>query len=203
VTAATSNNRFTGDLRADVLVAIVILAALIGGYVYRQSLYTATTRVTDSFSGFSISIPSQWSVNQANVDDDTFISASNPQAASLYKSSVSGKSFAIDTESPATIDDIVDRLIQQHGDELLGFHLLDDQPTTIDGVSSRAVRYAYVTRPIDDPFSDAPPVVVIATDYIIYTSSEYWIITVTVDEKIADDEQTDFEHIIGSITLPQ
>jgi hypothetical protein len=203
VTAATSNNRFTGDLRADVLVAVVIVAALIGGYVYRQSLYTATTRVTDSFSGFSISIPSHWSVNQANADDDTFISASNPQADSLYKSSVSGKSFAIDTESPATIDEIVDRLIQQHGDELLGFHLLDDQSTTVAGGPSRAVRYAYVTRPIDDPFSDAPPVVVIATDYVIYTSSEYWIITLTADEKIADDEQKDFDNIISSISLPQ
>jgi len=158
--------------------------------------------VTDSFSGFSISIPSQWTV-QTDSAADTFITAYDSRAESAYKSSISGQSFAIDTENPATLNDIVDRLIQQRGDELLAFHLLDDQPTTVAGAQARAVQYAYVTRPIDDPFSDAPPVVVIATDYVIYTANEYWVLTLVADEKIADREQKDFDNILKSVTLPQ
>ncbi len=201
MTTATSTRRFTGDFRADVLVAIVVVAALVGGFVYWQSLSGQTTRVTDSFSGFSMSIPNQWTVQQ-DPSSDTFITASNSRADSSYKSSISGQSFAIDTDNPATLDDIVDRLIQQRGDELMAFHLLDDQPTTVAGAQARAVSYAYVTRPIDDPFSDAPPVVVIATEYVIYTANEYWVVTLVADEKIAAKEQKDFDNILASVSLP-
>ena len=48
----------------------------------------------------------------------------------------------------------------------------------------------------------SPPVVVIATDYVIYTATEYWVVTATADEKIADQEQRDFDRIIQSIRLP-
>lgn len=201
MTTATSSRRFTGDFRADVLVAIVVAVALIGGYAYWQSLAGQTVQVTDSFSGFSIKIPNHWTVEQ-DPSSDTFINAYDSRADSSYKTSISGQSFAIDTENPATLNDIVDRLIQQRGDELMAFHLLDDQPTTIAGAEARAISYAYVTRPIDDPFSDAPPVVVITTDYVIYTANEYWVVTLVADEKIADHEQRDFNNILSSITLP-
>ena len=200
-TTASPASRFTGDLRADVLVAIVIAAALIGGYVYQFSLRGQTTRVADPNSNFSLSIPGNWTAAE-EIPLDTFVVAYDTRADSIYKSTIAGQSFALDSDNPTQLDQIVDRLIQRHGEELLVYHLIEDQPTTVAGAEARAIQYAYVTQPIDDPFMASPPVVVIATDYVIYTDTEYWLITLAADEKIAEQAQADFDSIIQSITLP-
>jgi hypothetical protein len=60
-----------------------------------------------------------------------------------------------------------------------------------------------VTQPIDEPFSSSPPVIVVATDYVIYSpAKEYWVMTLAADEKVADKEQADFNIILRSIVLP-
>jgi hypothetical protein len=157
--------------------------------------------VADPNSGFAVSIPSYWTVAE-ELPPDTFISAYDTRAESVYKSAIRAQSFATDPDNPAQLEDIVDRLVERHGEELLAYHLLDIQPSTVAGAEARLVQYAYVTQPIDEPFMASPPVVVIASDYIIYTAGEYWILTLTADEKIADQAAGDFERIIQSITLP-
>lgn len=199
--ATASSRRFAGDFRADVLVMVVIAAALVGAYAYRLSLFSQTRRVADPSSGFSVSIPSYWKVDD-ELPPDTFISAYDTRADSVYKSAITAQSFAIDPENPAQLDDIVTRRIERQGEELLGHHLLDLQPITIAGAEARAIQYAYVARPIDEPFMASPPVVVMATDYVIYTGDEYWILTLTADEKILEKEARDFDNIIRSIALP-
>lgn len=199
--ATTPSRRFTGDFRADVLVAVVVAIALVAGYAYRLSLSAQTTRVADPSSGFAVSIPSYWTVNE-ELPPDTFISAYDTRAESVYKSTITAQSFAIDPDNPAQLENIVDRLVERHGEELLGYHLLDIQPSTIAGAQASTIQYAYVAQPIDEPFMASPPVVVIATDYIIYTADEYWLLTLTADEKLAEKERQDFERIIQTIALP-
>ncbi len=200
-TAASPSRRFTGDFRADVLVAVLVITALLAAYIYQLSLQARTTPVIDQNSGFALSIPNNWTVEEEPLAD-TFVSAYDSRVASVYKSTVAGRSFAIDPDNPAALEDIVNRLIDQHGQELPSYHLLDSQATTVAGAKAWAINYAYVAQPIDDPFMAAPPVVVIATDYVIYTNIEYWLITLTADEKVVDKEKRDFDRIIGSIDLP-
>jgi hypothetical protein len=203
VTAAASTRRFTGDFRADVLVAVVVAAALVGAFFYKQSLSAQTTRVSDPHSGFALSIPGHWATKDAGeLSADTFVEAFNPRADSVYKSTVIGQSFLIDSDNPVAIATIVDRIIQRHGDELLGYQLLDILSTTVAGAEAQQIDYAYVARPIDDPFMASPPVIVLATDYVVYAPTEYWIVTLTVDEQIASKEQADFGAIVKSIMLP-
>lgn len=201
MTAAAQPRRFTDDRRADVLVAVVVVAALLGAYFYRLSLSGQTIRFEDPGSGFALSVPDGWTITTTEAAD-TFVSARNPHADSVYKSTVVGQSFLLDPDNPATLDTIVDRIIQRRGEELLGYHLMDDQPTIVGGAEARRIDYAYVTQPIDDPFMASPPVVVLATDYIIHTPAEYWILTLAADEKIADKERAGFDNILESVALP-
>jgi hypothetical protein len=199
---ASSSRRFTGDFRADVLVGVIVLAALVVAFVYQGSLTGKTTPFTDSHSGLSLSIPDNWTVNEDNVVD-TFVSAYDTRADSIYKSTVVGRSFALDPDNPATLDTLVNGIVQEHQDTLTAFHLMDIQPATVGGAESQSIQYAYVTQPIDDPFSSSPPVIVIATDYVIYSANkEYWVMTLASDEKIFDKEQADFTTIINSVKLP-
>lgn len=206
MTTAASTRRFTGDFRADVLVAVVVAAALAGAFFYKQSLSAQITRVSDPHSGFALSIPGHWTTKDAGeLSADTFVEAFNSRADSVYKSTVIAQSFLIDPDNPVAIATIVDRIIQRHGDELLGYQLLDIQPIAIAGAEAQQIDYAYVARPIDDPFMASPPVVVLATGYVIFDRflTQYWIVTLTADEKIADKERADFDSILKSITLPQ
>jgi hypothetical protein len=201
VTTLAPSRRFTGDLRADVLVMLVILVALSAGYVYRLTRSTQAVPVTDPNSGFTLRIPGDWTVSE-ELPSDTFLSAYDARAGSVYKTTVSAQSFALDPEAPTGIEDIINRLVERHGEELLGYHLLDIQPATLAGAESRRVQYAYVTQPIDEPFMASPPVVVMASDYVIYTADEYWVLTLTADEKILDEEAQTFDTILRSVNVP-
>lgn len=204
MTTASPSRRFTGDLRADILVGLIVIMALGLAFFYQRSLTGRTTPFIDSHSGLALSIPDNWTVDENNNNDiDTFVTAYNTRSDSIYKSAVSGRSFALDSDNPATLETIVNGLVQEHQDTLLAFHLMAIQPATIDGAEAQTIQYAHVTQPIDDPFSSSPPVIVIATDYVIYSAAkEYWVLTLTADEKIAAKEQSDFNTIVSSIKLP-
>lgn len=193
--------RLSEDTRSDLLVALVVVVALGLGWVYKSSLATRTTRAADPHSQFSLAIPSHWLTHESD-SEDTFLVAENPNADSVYKSAITGQSFLLDPQSPTALDTLVDRLVQRHGDELTGYHLLDIQSRMISGAEARVVEYAYVVQPIDQPFRASVPVVVRAFDYLIYTPTEYWLLTFTADEQWVEKEREGFERMMGSIQLP-
>lgn len=202
MTTASPSRRFTGDVRADVLVGVIVVLALLLAFFYQRSLTGKTSSFTDTTSGLTLSIPDNWTVDEDN-EIDTFVTAYNTRADSIYKSAISGRSFALDADNPSTLETIVNGIVQEHQDNLLAFHLIDIQPATVGGAEAQTIQYAHVTQPIDDPFSSSPPVIVIATDYVIYSpAKEYWVLTLTADEKIVDKEQNDFKTIVGSVKLP-
>ncbi len=203
MTTVAPARRFTGDFRADVLVLVVAVVALVAAFIYETSLGGQTAQFKDPNSGLTLAIPNNWTVNSTQ-DPEVFVSAYDTRADSVFKSSITGRSFALDTEQPADLDTIVDGLIADHQNTLQVFHLFDTKTVTLAGNEGRAIHYAYVTQPIDQAFSDSPPVIVIATDYVVYSpGKEYWVLTQAADEKIADREQSDFQTIIKSIRLPQ
>ena len=193
--------RLSEDTRADLLVALVVVFALALGWVYKSSLATRTTRAADPNSQFSLAIPSHWLTHESD-SEDTFLVAENPNADSVYKSAVTGQSFLLDPQSPTALDTLTDGLILRHGEELTGYHLLDIQSRMIGGAEARVVEYAYVVQPIDQPFRASMPVVVRAFEYLIYTPTEYWLLTFTADERLVEKEREGFERMIGSIQLP-
>lgn len=202
MTTSASTSRLNTDLRSDILVLVVAAVALLVGYLYQNSLVAQTTQFTDSQSGLTLSIPNNWTVNTVD-DQEVFVSAYDTRADSVFKSTITGRSFALDTEKPADLETIVNGLVDDRQKNLLAFHLIKTETVTLGGSEGRAIHYAYVTQPIDEAFSDSPPVVVIATDYIVYSpGKEYWVLTGAADEKIANREQSDFDTILKSIKLP-
>ncbi len=201
MTTAAPNRQLSEDTRADLLVALVVAVALTIGWFYKESLFSQVTVTVDPNSQFKVSLPSHWLTHELE-SADTFLSAENPRADSVYKSTALGQSFLLDPESPTVIDTVVDRLVQQHGDELTGYHLLDIRPDTVGGAEGRIVEYAYIVQPIDQPFRASLPVVVHALDYVIYTPTEYWLLSFTADEQLMAKEQKSFEQMVTSVQLP-
>jgi hypothetical protein len=132
VTTAAPSRRFTGDFRADVLVVAVVVVALTVAFFYQRSLTNQTTTFKDDHSGLTLAIPNNWTVNK-DGPEDTFVSAYDTRADSIYKSTINGRSFALDADNPSNLDTLVDGLVQEHQTNLLAFHLLDIQPTTVGG----------------------------------------------------------------------
>ncbi len=195
--------RLSEDTRSDLLVALVVVVALALGWFYKSSLSSQTTPVADRNSQFSLAIPSRWLTHEPDAEaEDTFLIAENPAANSVYKSAVTGRSFLLDPQSPTALDTLTDGLVQRHGDELTGYHLLDIQRRMIGGAEARVVEYAYVLQPIDQPFRASVPVVVHGFDYLIYTPTQYWVLTFTADELLVEKEREGFERVISSIQLP-
>ncbi len=201
MSAASPSRQLSEDTRADLLVALVVAVALTIGWFYKETALSQVTPTLDPNSQFKVSLPAHWLAHELE-SVDTFLSAENPRADSVYKTTVVGQSFQLDPESPTALDTLVDRLVQQHGDELLGYHLLDIRTDTVDGAETRIVEYAYVVQPIDQPFRAAVPVVVHAFDYVIYTPTEYWLLTFTADEQLMAKEQKNLEQIVASVELP-
>lgn len=201
MTTAPVSRRLSEDYRADLLVALVVALALAAGWLFKSSLTSRTTVVTDPNSQFKAAIPSYWSTRESD-SADTFLAAENPNAPSTFKSSVLGQSFLLDPENPTALDALVDRLVQQHGDTLIGYHLLDIRAQNVAGAEARVVEYAYIVQPIDQPFRASVPVVVHATDTLIYTPKEYWLLTLAADERLYAKEQPNFDRIVASVQLP-
>lgn len=203
MTACAPARRLSEDNRADLLVALVVALALAAGWIYKTNALSQTAQAADPNSGLTLQLPAYWLIRQPG-SVDTFLTAENPRADSIFKSSVVGQSFLLDPESPTPLGALVDRLVRRRGEELLGYHLLDIRSELIaqGAAEARLVEYAYVVQPIDQPFRAAVPVVVHAVDYVIYTPTEYWLLTFAADEQRAADELPVFEQIVRSIRLP-
>lgn len=203
MTTAAPARRLSDDTRSDLLVLLVAAIALIVAFVYQYSLASKTSVFTDPHSGLTLSVPDNWTVTQTTDDPEVFVSAYDTRADSVFKSTIIGRSFALDTDNPADLDTIVNGLVDDRQKNLLAFHLIQTETLTLSGSEGRAIHYAYVTQPIDDAFTNSTPIVVTATDYIIYSpGKEYWVITTAADEKIADRERADFDTIVNSVHKP-
>ncbi|MBI3764461.1 MAG: hypothetical protein HY260_21690, partial [Chloroflexi bacterium] len=148
----------------------------------------------------SLSLPAHW--QRDPLATGVIVSASDPRSASFYKAGVSGYSRQIDPQNPLSADQLVDRRVNEQGGAVLAYQLISITPTKVAGADARAVEYAFVDRPIDQPFRAALPVVVHAVDYIIFTPSQYFVITFSADQAEFQNEQEQFQRILKSIRLP-
>ena len=190
------------DRRSDGLVLLVVLVALVIGWIYRGTLLNEKQTLVDEISGLQLEIPATWNLA---LEEDTAVdlAAIDPRADSAYKTRLSLYSRLLDPNNPVGLSSVVDRLVENYTENLTSFQLLALDNRTIQGADTAVLEYAYAVNPIDEPFRASLPVVVHTLEYVIYTPTQYWVLTLSADEKLFDESSGSFENIVAVIELPR
>ncbi len=182
----------------DIGVAIVVIVALALGFVLRSQVGGQTTTFQDKASGFSIAYPASWG-GVASLQG-AILDVSDPRTGSVYKTSLSVEKRGLDPQNPPTIQQLVDRRIQQQG-ALTAFHLLSSQDDTVAGAKAMRQEYAYVVQPIDQALRASVPVVVHAIEYVVVTKDNAFFITLNAPESAFADASAQMNDIIRSVKV--
>jgi hypothetical protein len=184
-------------------VAVCLVVALVAGWFFKGAVQSQTQVIEDPLTGLRLSVPATW---QADQDvPNVILAASNGHSASTFKTKLTVISRQVDTSAGLDPEQIVERVVQQHQNELLGYHLLAIEPVdNVAGSQARMISYAYVVQPesVDRPFQASLPVVVESADYLVFTADRYYVLTLAADSQDYEAQAQDFELILKSLSLP-
>jgi hypothetical protein len=186
--------------RKDVGVAIVVIAALLGGALLRQSVTQQTVAFADAGTGLRMSLPAGYAETSTMLPD-AIVKMSDQYGASPYKSNVVVESLEIDKSNIPTLQQLMDRRVELRS-KLTGYHFIGNNETSINGHKAMELRYAYVDQPIDQPRRVSLPVVVIGREYIALSTNRVYYITTAVPEQEADTAGADLQRVVETITIP-
>lgn len=166
--------------RKDVGVLIVLSVALALAYLLRSQIEGRTSFFQDQNTPFALTYPTAW--RRVDTPEGALLKVENPRTDSTFKTALTVESRALDTQSPPTLQQLLDRRVKQHG-TLTGYHLLaQPQEEQIDMAKAMFLEYAYIVQPIDEPRRASLPVVVHALEYIVVTKENVFYITLAAPE---------------------
>ncbi len=180
-------------LPKDVGVAVVVLAALLLGVLLRSSVEGNTRIFENADHTFSISYPSTW--RSGTVTDTVLLRVEDPQTDSAYKTNVTVEERELDTTSPPTLQEFIDRRVVQRG-ALTGYHFLSSAERSVGGARAAEIEYAFVAQPIDRSGSDSLPVVVHSREYMVVAKNRAYYITLAAPENDFDRASRQFDRML-------
>jgi hypothetical protein len=186
-------------LRTDLGVAIVVIVAMLLGWLLRTTTYNRTSVFQDSETGLSLQFPAAW----GTVDSlqDVLLKVENPTTDSSYKTNLVVEARELDPQNPPTLQEFVDRRVTQKSN-LTGYHFISEQEATVAGEKARQLRYAYVVQPNDQPRRVSLPVVVVARDYIVVAKDRVYYLTVAAPENEFAAASAQLDDILQTVKLP-
>jgi hypothetical protein len=200
-TDTTPEDRFLGvpHLGKDLGVALVVIVALLLGWVLREATLNRTIAYQDSETGFSLQFPAAWGA----VDSlqDVMLKVENPATASAYKTNLVVEARELDPQNPPTLQEFVDRRVTQRS-SLTGYHFIGEQDATVDGHKARELKYAYAVQPIEQPRRVALPVVVEAREYIVVGKDRVYYLTVAAPENEFATASAQLDQILKTVDVP-
>jgi len=110
------------------------------------------------------------------------------------------ESRELDPASPPTLQDLVDRRVEQRSG-LTGYHFLANADATVGGAKSARIEYAYVVQPNDEPRRASRPVVVQAREYIVVGPDRTYYISLSAPENAFEEASALFERTIKTVQL--
>jgi hypothetical protein len=197
----TPEDRFLGvpHLGKDISVAIVVIVALLLGWLLREATLSRTIAYQDGETGFSLKFPAAWGV--ADSLQDVMLKVENPTTGSAYKTNLVVEARDLDPQNPPTLQEFVDRRVTQKGN-LTGYHFISEQDATVDGNKARQIVYAYVVQPIDQPRRVSLPVVVEAREYIVVGKDRVYYITVAAPQDEFATANAQLDGILKTVDFP-
>jgi hypothetical protein len=197
----TPEDRFLGvpHLGKDLGVAIVVIVALLLGWLLREATWSRAIAYQDSETGLSLQFPAAWST--ADSLQDVLLKVENPTTGSAYKTNLVVEARDLDPQNPPTLQEFVDRRVTQKG-SLTGYHFISEQDGAVDGEKARQIVYAYVVQPIDQPRRVSLPVVVVAREAIVVGKDRVYYITVAAPEEESATASAQLDNILKTVNLP-
>jgi hypothetical protein len=197
----TPEDRFLGvpHLGKDIGVAIVVIVALLLGWLLREATLSRTIAYQDGETGFSLKFPAAWGV--ADSLQDVMLKVENPTTGSAYKTNLVVEARDLDPQNPPTLQEFVDRRVTQKGN-LTGYHFISEQDAAVDGNKARQIVYAYVVQPIDQPRRVSLPVVVEAREYIVVGKDRVYYITVAAPQDEFATASAQLDGILKTVDFP-
>jgi hypothetical protein len=200
-TNTNQEDRFLGvpHLGKDLGVAIVVIAALLLGWLLREVTLNRAVAFQDSDTGLSLQFPAAW----GTVDSlqDVLLKVENPATDSAYKTNLVVEVRDLDPQNPPTLQEFVDRRVTQKSN-LMGYHFISEQDATVDGEKARQIVYAYVVQPNDQPRRVSLPVVVMAREYIVVAGDRVYYLTVAAPEEEFATASARLDNILKTVNLP-
>ncbi len=200
-TNANQDDKFLGvpHLGKDLGVAIVVIAALLLGWLLRTTTLNRTSAFQDSATGLSLQFPAAW----GTVDSlqEVLLKVENPATDSSYKTNLVVEARDLDPQNPPTLQEFVDRRVTQKGN-LTGYHFISEKEDTVAGEKARQIVYAYVVQPNDQPRRVSLPVVVIAREYIVVAKDRVYYLTVAAPEQEFTAASAQLDNILQTVNLP-
>lgn len=197
----TPNNTPVWRLRLlpkDLGVALVTLLALGLGWLLMAQTEGQTRAFADPDSPLRLAYPAGWM--SADSFQDVLLKVEDPLTPSAFKTTLTVESREIDPASPPTLQDLLDRRVEQRG-LLTGYHFLAEGETTVAGARAISSEFAYVVQPIDQPRRASLPVVVHAREYIFVTADRSYYVTLAAPDNAFERASAQFEQIIGSMEI--
>jgi hypothetical protein len=181
----------------DIGVAVVVIIALAVGLFLRYYVDNSTSTYTSDL-GLRFSYPSTW--RTVDNGDGTILHVEDPTTDSAYKTNVTIESRDLDPGSPPTLQELVDRRVQQHSG-LASYHFLTNTESNVAGARAEAVEYAYVVQPIDVLRTSALPVVVHTREYIVVSNNRTFYITLSAPDNSFDQANGQFDRMIQTAAI--
>jgi hypothetical protein len=197
----TPEDRLLGvpHLGKDIGVALVVIVALLLGWLLREATLNRTIAYKDSETGLSLQFPAAWSAVDAL--QDVLLKVENPATGSAYKTNLVVEARDLDPQNPPTLQEFVDRRVTQKG-SLTGYHFIREQDGVVDGNKAREIVYAYVVQPIEQQRRVSLPVVVAAREVIIVGADRVYYITVAAPENEFDAASVRLDGILNTVDIP-
>jgi hypothetical protein len=185
-------------LPKDLGVAIVVLVALALGLGMRWQVEGRVKQFQDPDSPFRMSYPAAWSF--ADSLQDVLLKVEDPNTDSAFKTALTIESRELDPASPPTIQNLIDRRVEQRSG-LIGYHFLANADATVGGAKGAQIEYAYIVQPNDEPRRASLPVVVQAREYIIIGTDRTYYVTLNAPENAFAEASAQFERTIKTVQL--
>ena len=185
-------------LPKDLGVALIVLVALILGWVLFSQTNGRTRTFQEKDAPFHISYPATW--NGAAPQGDELLRVENSLTDSAFKTTLTVARRDLDPANPPPLQTLLDRRINDHA-ALLGYHLLTSEDATVAGKPGHQLEYAYVVQPLSGPRRAVLPVVVRAREYVVALADRVYYITLAAPEQEFDAASSRLDQMMQTVQV--
>ena len=208
-TVTTAPRPTTNERVSALLVVLVTLAALIAGFLLRDSAESATRSFTTPYN-LTVAYPDGWRINDSDAANRVVMSE---PGSGRFPTTFEVTNVVVDASAPFTdvLGTVGQNLATSRGADLTAYKVLNIQnqtgdannrtPLMIKGLPAMITRYAYVSTP-NSVLTEGLPTVVVGTDYLLRKDARVYIFTVQSTEENEADARARFERFVLDARIP-
>ncbi|PJF36545.1 MAG: hypothetical protein CUN49_04910 [Candidatus Thermofonsia Clade 1 bacterium] len=181
---------------ANYLVILAAFAAVAYGFIYRNSIISATFPFINREAGITARYPARWLLDES---DSRFVLRAQDPDTLPFKTAIRLQLIPIGQDArPA---DILDLLDIDRAARLPAYRSLSRTPTVLPG-GQRGQQMIYAYAYIDpNPFLQAEPITVRALDLVVLRTGQAVVITYEAKADVFEKHKHYFESFLRSLTF--